>query len=437
MGGIGYAGVGGAMLAGGLVGAPVQVLFLGPESSYVFWDIGGGQFESVPLVTPGRATFQSGAIYRLKIANIPGREGVELYPTVEIAPPSRRSAAFLAHSAIPVQFTEEDLDQVLTGNFVTKVVYLPDPEFQELALAGVRTLVSTPLDPGMDPIVEADRRGAILAIIRIGNKDIELPGGAPGSGMAYQSEEGAASAVALHGSQADRGVAAADYAGSGPAAGYPAPAYATAATATGHLPSAGEPAVGSGATQMTAYGRAGAAAVAPVSTASGAMCGPDGCGPQGAYGAGAYGAGGYNASAFANYGAQMNDLQLGPGGMPAGLMAASAVPQYGMPITGTPIGLPGPPHVPLGVPAGLQKHVIHNWTQVHLPKPTETVKINVKQRPGLNYPPPANRAWIVEDTMHPSVRYSHAHFGAPPTGHEQMAPAGGLHGFFGRLHGRH
>ena len=85
-----------------------------------------------------------------------------------------RTEAFLAHNAIPVQFTPEDFDQVLSGNFVTKVIYLPDPEYQELALAGVETLVSTRLDPGVDPIVEADRRGAILAIVRLGNKDLQV-----------------------------------------------------------------------------------------------------------------------------------------------------------------------------------------------------------------------------------------------------------------------
>ncbi len=93
-----------------------------------------------------------------------------------------RTEAFLAHNAIPIQFTEEDFDQVLTGNFVTKVIYLPDPEYQELALAGVETLVSTRLDPGVDPIVEADRRGAILAIVRLGNKDLQTPGGTAARG---------------------------------------------------------------------------------------------------------------------------------------------------------------------------------------------------------------------------------------------------------------
>jgi len=41
----------------------------------------------------------------------------------------------------------------------------------------VETLVSTRLDPGVDPVVEADRRGAILAIVRLGNKDLQVPGG--------------------------------------------------------------------------------------------------------------------------------------------------------------------------------------------------------------------------------------------------------------------
>ncbi len=35
--------------------------------------------------------------------------------------------------------------------------------------------MSTRLDPGVDPIAEADRRGSILAILRIGNLDLQLP----------------------------------------------------------------------------------------------------------------------------------------------------------------------------------------------------------------------------------------------------------------------
>jgi hypothetical protein len=51
---------------------------------------------------------------------------------------------------------------------------------------------------------------------------------------------------------------------------------------------------------------------------------------------------------------------------------------------------------------------------MHLPDPVGKVKINVKQRPGLSYPHPPNRAWVTEETIHPHVHYSHKHFGVPP-----------------------
>jgi hypothetical protein len=276
-----------------------QIAFMGPEGMNVTWDISApGAFDSDALVCPGRYNFPQGAIYRLKMSNIPGRPGVELYPTLEVGPVMPRTEAFLAHNAIPVQFTPEDFDQVLTGNFVTKVIYLPDPEFQDLALAGVETLVSTRLDPGVDPIVEADRRGAILAIVRLGNKDLQTPGS--------QAPEG--------------GVAAASY-----------------------------------------------------------QCPEGGSGPTGA--------------------PMPMGMQVGgPSTMPMNHLSGVTGPQYGMPMSGTPIGLPGPPSVPMGVPAGLQKHVVKNHTRVHLPKPTEKVEVNVKQEPGISYPKPADKVRIVERT---------------------------------------
>ncbi len=76
-------------------------------------------------------------------------------------------------------------------------------------------------------------------------------------------------------------------------------------------------------------------------------------------------------------------MAFGGGVMPPpAYVAGVTAPQYGMPMTGTPIGLPGPPHVPLGVPAGLQRHTIVNHTHVELPEPTRNVRIDVKQKPG-------------------------------------------------------
>src|SRR5262249_15149665 len=101
--------------------ATSQIAFIGPDGMRVQWDIvGQGRFDSEPLTAPARYNFPQWAIYRLKLTNIPGRPGVELYPTLEVGPTMPRTAAYIAHNAIPFQLTEEDFDQILSGNFVTK-----------------------------------------------------------------------------------------------------------------------------------------------------------------------------------------------------------------------------------------------------------------------------------------------------------------------------
>ncbi|MFG0264989.1 MAG: hypothetical protein ACF8AM_07525, partial [Rhodopirellula sp. JB055] len=97
-----------------------QVTFGNPDGMQVRYDqSGAGMFDSEPLVVPARQNFPQGGLYRLKLTNIPSRPGVELYPTVELAYANPRTGAYLAHNSVPIQFTEEDFDQVLTGNFVT------------------------------------------------------------------------------------------------------------------------------------------------------------------------------------------------------------------------------------------------------------------------------------------------------------------------------
>jgi hypothetical protein len=208
---------------------------------------------------------------------------VELYPTIEVATAVPRTEAFLAHAPIPVEFTQEDLDQVLSGNFVTKVIYLPDPEFQELAVAGVGTLVSTRLDPGVDPITEASHRGAILAVVRIGNKDLQLSGGQPQAG-----------------------------------------------------------------------------AIAPASYQT-----PNGCNRS--------------AAAPLPMGIQANATA----GVPMSHVVGVTAPQYGSPSCATAVGLPGPPCLPLGAPAGLEKVVYRHCLACPIkPKPTEHVCVDVLNVPG-------------------------------------------------------
>jgi hypothetical protein len=285
----------GVMIPEGLYrqsGPPTQILFVGPEGMVVHWDVSAPRaFDSEPLVCPGSYDFPQAAIYRLRLTNIPGRPGVELYPTLEVGPATPRTEAYLAHNSVPVQFTEEDFAQVLSGNFVTKVIYLPDAEYQQLAIAGVETLVSTRLDPGVDPIVEADRRGSILAIVRMGNKDLQLPGA---GGAAAQ--------------------------------------------------------------------------IMPVAHRQGA--------PGQPY-------------------AETVGVTIQPG-----YVSGVTIPPYGMPYVGTPIGLPGPPHLPLGHPGnGLRRHTVTNHTKEYIPDYRPQVDIHVKQNPPMSYPPPVTKVRIEETAV--------------------------------------
>lgn len=165
-----------------------QILFQGLDGMRVAWDIGSiGAFDSDPRVTPFAQNFELGKIYRLQLANIPNRSGKIYYPTLKINSVTPRTSSYLEHNAIPIKFSENDMDQVDAGNFVTKVIFLPAPEFQNLAIAGgVDTLVNTQLPAGADPVVEAQNRGSVLAVVQIGNKDLGLPGSYGYDAMAAQ-----------------------------------------------------------------------------------------------------------------------------------------------------------------------------------------------------------------------------------------------------------
>src|SRR5690606_32832398 len=83
-------------------------------------------------------------------------------------PGTAETAQFLNdNKGIPIRITNEDLDQIAAGHGVTKVYYLPKPDFRDLASGELQTLVSTRLEPGVDPLIEADRRGATVAVLRL------------------------------------------------------------------------------------------------------------------------------------------------------------------------------------------------------------------------------------------------------------------------------
>lgn len=313
----------GGMMPGGMMAGPQtlstsQVRFVGPDGMAVGWQIPGG-FAENQLIAPARYNFVQAQAYRLKLSNIPGRDGLVVYPSLEIYPTHPNTDAYLTHNSLPIQITVEDLDQVESNNFVTKVIYLPDAKFQELAIANVETLVSTRLDPGVDPIHEADKMGTIMAVLRMGNMNLEMP-------------------------------------------------------APVQQPGEDTVMLGPNGIQQTAYKM--------VDGNEGRMMPPMPVGPAGGGRPGIP-----NAMIVAGGGHP---------GQPAYPIAGVNAPVWGMPQTGTPIGLAGPPHLPLGGPASLQSHRVVNRTKTDLPEPVKHVNIGVKHNPGISLPKPVGSVEIEE-----------------------------------------
>eukprot|EP00913_Durusdinium_trenchii_P023304 g21882.t1 len=338
------------------VSRTTQVRFVAPKAMTIGWMIQGG-FAENQLNTPGTHDFRQGATYRLKLTNIADRPTLgALYPTLQVYPTHPTTDAYLSHNSIPIELDDKDLDQIESNNFVTKVIYLPDPKNQELAIAGVETLVSTRLDPGVDPVAAADQRGTILVVLRVGNKKLEMGGKALGPGGAAMP--GGINQVSYRVLDGKDGQHA-------------------------------EP--------------------MPIGPAGGGMHGiPH---PMIVAGSGRPGM---------------------PGMHPVAGMGS--IPAWGMPMTGTPIGLPGPPHLPLGGPAGLRRHTIVNNTKVDIGKPVQmashsapaTIRINDAQRlPRAGVSPSAiefTPAQPREPSRQGDVQLSgYSQPGGPPSGIHHLA----------------
>ncbi len=157
-----------------------QIYFLDPNGMLVGWQNGTGPqgertYLPAQLTVPARYNFNQGFIYRLKITNIPGRPTVSLYPTIGCADDAndrRLPGAQCDPGAV-------DRRGFRSGRRWRQLRYQGHlsarPQVSGLAVSGVETLVSTRLEPGVDPILEADKRGTILLILRLGAIDLETP----------------------------------------------------------------------------------------------------------------------------------------------------------------------------------------------------------------------------------------------------------------------
>ena len=163
----------------------VILAFSEPYEMTVAWQLKGGAYTENPITTPKTKAFRAGTTYRLRFSNFPGRDSdnfkMVLLPKITVYPITVKTKQYLQSNSIPISLTDEDLDVIQNGAYLTKVYYRSDPMYRESAIAGVESLVTTRLDPGIDPVRESERRGAILAVLRIGSRDRIPPGTSRGS----------------------------------------------------------------------------------------------------------------------------------------------------------------------------------------------------------------------------------------------------------------
>lgn len=163
--------VGGARLQrwGAVAGYYQPVAFRGPDGTAFSLAAEGAFQPPQDSADPLHAGLLIGAVYRFQITSIPGYEGEELYPTVEVIDRTYPPHHLATRHPIPVNLELDDLRDALAGKLVTRVIYLEDP--------GSAVPIETQPDRGMtfdippyqDPLDVADALGRPVAIVRIGS----------------------------------------------------------------------------------------------------------------------------------------------------------------------------------------------------------------------------------------------------------------------------
>ena len=155
------------LLRGGPLPGYFQPVEIKAPSGVVISTAADGRFES-PKRTPVIVGLLIGSVYRLQVTNIPGQEGLEVYPTLEVIdrlyPPVGMEFKF----PIPIELTQEELEMALAGKFVTRVIYLEDRD-SALPVAESRDEQSYfEAAEGENPLEVADNLGRPMAILRMG-----------------------------------------------------------------------------------------------------------------------------------------------------------------------------------------------------------------------------------------------------------------------------
>ena len=127
----------------------------------------GGTFAS-PEMAPIRVGMLIGQVYRFRVMNIPLNPGAEIFPTIEVIDRLYSPVGLENRFPIVVELSHDDIMTALAGKFLTKVIYLEDPELAVPAGHPQGEQPSFDVAPGHNPLEVADGVGRPVAILRMG-----------------------------------------------------------------------------------------------------------------------------------------------------------------------------------------------------------------------------------------------------------------------------
>lgn len=131
---------------------------------------------------PVRVGMLIGQVYRIRVMNIPRNPGLEVFPTIEVIDRLYTPHGQQQEFPIVVDLALEDLLLALDGRFVTRVIYLEDPQNALPIQEDPQVQSWFEAAAGQDPLAVADQLGRPVAILRLGGR---LPGGGFAPDMSF------------------------------------------------------------------------------------------------------------------------------------------------------------------------------------------------------------------------------------------------------------
>ncbi len=123
-----------------------------------------------PGPSPLKVGMLIGAVYRLRITNVPNSPGAEVFPSIEVIDRLYAPVGYEYRFPIPIELTQEELVLAIDGKFITRVIYLEEPDSAEPGqqTPGKQPYFEAPV--GENPLDTADRLGRPVAILRLGGR---------------------------------------------------------------------------------------------------------------------------------------------------------------------------------------------------------------------------------------------------------------------------